>query len=59
MIIKIDCREHNLIKLCKHYIDIVPTYKDVQIITENLPIGDIILNHNGEDLIIIERKNFS
>lgn len=59
MIIKIDCREHSLIKLCKHYIDIVPTYKGVQIVTENLPIGDIILNHNGEDLVIIERKTLA
>lgn len=59
MIIKIDNRECELIKLCKHYINIIPTYKDVEIITENLPIGDIIFTHNDSDLIVIERKSLA
>jgi hypothetical protein len=57
MIIKIDNREHELIRLCKHFIETGPIYKDLTIVIETLPIGDIILSKNGIENIIIERKS--
>ena len=69
MIIKIDIREHELIKLCKHYIEIIPNYKDIEMIVEALPLGDAIIgsrimNANGEvcgfeEKVIIERKSLT
>ena len=52
MNIRIDVREHDLINLCA-------ATKDVEITTETLPIGDIILTYKGVDKIIIERKSIS
>jgi len=58
MIIKIDSRERELINLCKYYLEISPLYKNIQIVTENLPIGDIIIcDENQEERIVIERKS--
>jgi ERCC4-type nuclease len=58
MIIKIDSRERELINLCKYYLEISPLYKNIQIVTENLPIGDIIIcDEKQEERIVIERKS--
>jgi len=58
MIIKIDSRERELINLCKYYLEISPLYKNIQIVTENLPIGDIIIcDDKQEERIVIERKS--
>jgi len=57
MIIKIDNRETDLIRSCKYFLEISPSYKDITIVVENLPIGDIILCKNEEEKVIIERKN--
>lgn len=58
MIIKIDSRERELINLCKYYLEISPLYKNIQIVTENLPIGDIIIcDENKVERIVIERKS--
>ena len=65
MSIKIDVREHELIKTCKYYLEISPAYKDIKFTTEALPIGDIIISGNsdytGKDTdnnsVIIERKS--
>ena len=67
MSIKIDVREHELIKTCKYYLEISPAYKDIKFTTEALPIGDIIISDTGEDngngkdddnnSVIIERKS--
>jgi ERCC4-type nuclease len=59
MIIKIDNRERELIKLCKHYLEISPAYKDIEIVVEPLPIGDIIICENTDEKIIIERKSLN
>jgi ERCC4-type nuclease len=59
MIIKLDTREHDLIARCKHYKEISPIYKDIEIVVEPLPIGDVIISQNGVDLVIIERKSLS
>lgn len=55
MIIKIDCREKELIKL----INLIKTdkYNDINIVIENLELGDIIITDNNDnEIIIIERK---
>jgi ERCC4-type nuclease len=58
MIIKIDSRERELINLCKYYLEISPLYKNIQIVTENLPIGDIIIcDDKQQERIVIERKS--
>jgi ERCC4-type nuclease len=56
MIIKIDNREHELLRLCKHFIETGPIYKGLEIVVEALPLGDIILCKDGIERIIIERK---
>ena len=62
MLIKIDIREADLIKSCTFLLGSMPCFKDLQIVTEPLPIGDIILCNNADpsnpvDLLIIERKS--
>jgi ERCC4-type nuclease len=60
MIIKIDNRETQLIKLCQHYIEIIPNYKDLHIVIENLPLGDVIIcGDNQEEKVLIERKSLA
>ena len=54
--IKIDNRETELISLCKYYIENIPIYKNLEIITEQLPIGDVIIYKDKIEKIIIERK---
>jgi ERCC4-type nuclease len=57
MLIKIDNREDELIKLCRHYLEISPLYKGIDIEVHTLPIGDIIISENGDDKVLIERKS--
>jgi ERCC4-type nuclease len=59
MIIKIDTREHELLKICEWTKQAAPKYKDVQLISETLPLGDIIINDGTNDCVIIERKTLS
>jgi ERCC4-type nuclease len=59
MIIKIDTREHELFKICEWTKQVAPKYKDVQLISETLPLGDIIINDGTNDCVIIERKTLS
>jgi ERCC4-type nuclease len=57
MIIKIDNREHELLRLCKHFIETGPIYKGLEIVVEALPLGDVVLCKDGSENIIIERKS--
>jgi len=59
MIIKIDTREQELFKKCESTIAAVPKFKDIQLISETLPLGDIIINDGKNDCIIVERKTLS
>jgi len=59
MIIKIDTREQELFKKCEATINAVPKFKDIQLISENLPLGDIIINDGTNDCLIIERKTLT
>ena len=59
MIIKIDVREAELLNKCKSTIEAVPKFQDIKIVSEVLPLGDIIINDGTNDCIIIERKSLS
>jgi len=60
MIIKIDCRENDLIQKISNLITTIPIFKNIQIETGNLPIGDVIIyNDLKEEKLIIERKTYS
>lgn len=53
MIIKIDCRESDLLNKLKS----LPSKDNITILSESLPLGDIIICDNeGNELVIIERK---
>jgi crossover junction endonuclease MUS81 len=57
MIIKIDTRETALLQQMLSQISIIPVFKTIQIKSETLPIGDIIISDGTEDKVIIERKS--
>lgn len=57
MIIKIDTRECALLQQINNQISFVPVFKSIEVKSETLPIGDIIINDGNEDKIIIERKS--
>ena len=59
MIIKIDTREQELFKKCEATINSVPKFKDIHLFSENLPLGDIIINDGINDCLIIERKTLT
>lgn len=56
MIIKIDTRETALLQQMLSQISMIPVFKHIQIKSETLPIGDLIINDGTEDRVIIERK---
>jgi ERCC4-type nuclease len=56
MILKIDIRESSLIQLCQQNINTNNQYKNIQLVTEPLPIGDVIICDNIKEYLIIERK---
>lgn len=57
MIIKIDVRETELIQIVRNLINNIPSFKELKVITEKLPLGDIIISINNQDKLIIERKS--
>jgi ERCC4-type nuclease len=57
MNIRLDNREKELNSQIQSLIQATPSYKDLTMTVENLPLGDAILSYNGEDQIIIERKS--
>jgi len=59
MIIKIDTREQELFTKCQNTISAVPKFADIKLISQTLPLGDIIINDGTNDCIIIERKTLS
>ena len=56
MFIKVDSREKDLVTKMSYYISSIPAFRNLKVITESLPIGDIIISNNNEDILIIERK---
>ena len=61
MLICLDCRERSLIAACKYYLERNSNLENnIRIITENLPIGDIIIkDFNENEKLIIERKTIN
>jgi ERCC4-type nuclease len=57
MLIKIDTRESSLLEQIKSQISLIPVFKTIEVKSETLPIGDIIINDDKEDRLIIERKS--
>jgi ERCC4-type nuclease len=57
MLIRIDNREQDLIKLVNQLILTIPAFKELKVAVEVLPLGDIILTENETDKVIIERKS--
>lgn len=59
MIIKIDTREQELFNKCQNTINSVPKFADIKLLSQPLPLGDIIINDGTNDCIIIERKTLT
>lgn len=59
LIIKIDSREHDLFLNCKSMLEKNPSFKEIKLVSENLPLGDVIIQDNESEKIIIERKTLS
>jgi ERCC4-type nuclease len=59
MIVKIDIRETALISTIQKHISITPSFESIQLQTESLPIGDIVIATETEDIVIIERKTLN
>jgi len=57
MLIRIDNREQDLIKLVNQLILTIPAFKELKVSVEVLPLADIILTENESDKVIIERKS--
>ena len=59
MLIKVDVREAELIKIFENLIATIPIFKDLKIQLESLPLGDIIIydDEKNADLLILERKS--
>jgi ERCC4-type nuclease len=57
MIIKVDTRESALLQQINYQVTVIPVFKSIKVQSETLPIGDIIINDDNEDKIIIERKS--
>jgi ERCC4-type nuclease len=56
MIIKVDNREHDLLKQIQNLVLFIPAFKQLKVETAALPLGDIIISDENDDKIIIERK---
>jgi len=58
MKVVIDYREIALFRLCQQQIDKY-NIKNVYLVIENLPLGDIIITSDDKELVIIERKSLN
>jgi ERCC4-type nuclease len=59
MIIKIDIREQELLGEINKLVQFIPIFKQLKVVTENLPLGDIIIADEKEEKLIIERKTIN
>ena len=59
MFIKVDFREKELQDKLSYYISFIPAFRNLKVISENLPLGDVIITDNNQDILIIERKSVS
>ena len=60
MLIKIDYRENDLHMICVNLVTMNKYNTPIKIVSENLPLGDIIIcDDNGVERVIIERKSLA
>jgi len=59
LIIKIDSREHDLFLNCKSMLEKNPSFKEIKLVSESLPLGDVIIQDIESEKIIIERKTLN
>jgi len=59
MIIKVDAREQDLLTIINKLVLFIPIFKHLKVVTESLPLGDIIISDETEEKLIIERKSVS
>ena len=59
MIIKVDIRESEILAQIKQLVLFIPIFKQIKVVTENLPLGDFIISDEKEDKLIIERKTIN
>lgn len=59
MKIKLDNREHELLKHIKDLIIKNEPFKNLEVLVDNLPLGDVIISNDIENKLIIERKSIS
>jgi ERCC4-type nuclease len=59
MIIKVDTREPDLLQKLNHLVSSMPSFKNIIVKSETLPIGDIIICDETEEKLIIERKSIN
>jgi len=59
MFVKVDIREQELITNINQLIANIPLFKDIKVVIETLPIGDIIISEGDDDILIIERKSIN
>ena len=59
MMIKIDTREQSLLQQITHLIEIIPLFKQIEVKSETLALGDIIISDDKDERLIIERKSVS
>ena len=48
MIIKVDNREHDLLKQINQLVLFIPSFKQIKVETANLPLGDVIISDDNE-----------
>jgi ERCC4-type nuclease len=54
-----DVREHDLIEQCQTIINNDDTFSKINVLIEQLPLGDIIINNGFTDVLLIERKSIN
>ena len=61
MFLKIDTREKDLQDKISYLISAHPIFKDIKMIVECLPLGDVIIMHpaKNNEILMIERKNIN
>jgi ERCC4-type nuclease len=59
MFLQLDIREQDLISSIMNLIENIPSFKDIELKKENLPLGDIIIGNEKENFVIIERKSIN
>ena len=59
MRIQIDAREHELIPRIQQLVETLPAFKGLLVETAALPIADIVLQKDGKDWVVMERKSIA